>query len=194
TELSQALTRLTKEDKLIDLYILTHGSNDFISVAGGIDGNNIRQIRKDNGNHPIRLRSVYMMNCIGSSLNQAWLDAGARVSSGAVRNNYLPEPSMFFFWSNWKNGQSFNDAVTNAYLQTINTIKAMIQAAGDVIPGGGAIANAIADIDNADFVKDSAPVIQGDGALTINSDSLSFTQSTKRSRLAVTVMSVGAVG
>lgn len=194
TELSQALTRLTKEDKLIDLYILTHGSNDFISVAGGIDGNKIRQIRKDNGNHPIRLRSVYMMNCIGSSLNQAWLDAGARVSSGAVRNNYLPEPSMFFFWSNWKNGQSFNDAVTNAYLQTINTIKAMIQAAGDVIPGGGAIANAIADIDNADFVKDSAPLIQGDGALTINSDSLSFTQSTKRSRLAVTVMSVAAVG
>src|SRR6478609_1786774 len=42
---------------------------------------------------PVPLRSVYMMNCVGSSLNQAWLDAGAKASAGALRNNYLPEPT-----------------------------------------------------------------------------------------------------
>jgi len=47
-----------------------------------------------------------MMNCVGSSLNQAWIDAGAKASSGALRNNYLPEPTMYFFWQNWKDGQT----------------------------------------------------------------------------------------
>jgi GH24 family phage-related lysozyme (muramidase) len=195
TDLKNTLIRLTQSDKLIDLFILTHGSNDYISVAGGIDGNKIRQIKKDNGNKPVRLRSVYMMNCIGSTLNQAWLDIGAKVSSGTVRNNYLPEPSMFFFWRNWKSGQSFNDAVTGAYRQTIAAIKGVIQAAGDaVLTGiGGALANYLANIENQDFVKDSAPVIQGDGALTISSDALSFASSLKASPFAVTVMPVHAI-
>ena len=63
-----------------------------------------------------------MMNCVGSSLNQAWIDAGAKVSSGAIRNNYLPEPTTFFFWTNWKAGQSFETAVTSAYRKTINAM------------------------------------------------------------------------
>jgi len=193
TDLKNTLLRLTKEDKIIDLFILTHGRKDYISVTGGIDSSKIRQIRADNGNNPIRLRAVYMMNCVGSSLNQAWLDIGAKVSSGAAVNNYLPEPSMFFFWSNWKSGQSFNDAVTNAYVQTIAAIKSLIQSAGDIIPGGGTIANAIADIENTDFVKDSRPVIQGDGTLMITSDTLSFTQSMRPSAFAVTVLPTSAV-
>lgn len=188
TELKDTLIRLSGENKIIDLFILTHGGTDFISVNGGITGQKIRDIKTANGNAPMRLRAVYMMNCVGSTLNQAWLDIGAKVSSGAVRNNYLPEPSMFFFWRNWKDGQSFNDAVTNAYIDSIKAIKQIIQSFGD-IAGVGAIANAIADIENRDFVKDSAPVIQGDGAVTITSDSLSFSKSIA-SGFAVTVKPV----
>ena len=78
THLKDTLIRLTEANKIIDLYVLTHGSNDYIALEGSdyIDGEKIRQIRTvHNGGHPIRLRSVYMMNCVGSTLNQPWIGA-----------------------------------------------------------------------------------------------------------------------
>jgi GH24 family phage-related lysozyme (muramidase) len=132
-----------------------------------------------------------MMNCVGSSLNQAWIDAGARVSSGAIRNNYLPEPTTFFFWENWKAGKPFEESVTAAYRKTINVINEAVR--GFVrslpIPGSGALADAI-DFESMDFVRDSAPVVQGQRSLTINSDELSAAQSVASS-LATTVLHVG---
>jgi hypothetical protein len=47
-----------------------------------------------------------MMNCVGSSLNQAWIDAGAKAVAGTIGDNKLPEPTMYFFWKSWKEGQS----------------------------------------------------------------------------------------
>jgi hypothetical protein len=110
-DLKNKLFSLSQEGKLIDLLILTHGSDGEIAVNGGITGAKIKQMRAEFGK-PLSLRSVYMMNCVGSSLNQAWLDAGAKASSGSLRNNYLPEPTTYFFWQNWKAGQNFETAVT----------------------------------------------------------------------------------
>jgi hypothetical protein len=187
-DLKGKLIALTRAGKVIDLFVLTHGSGDFISVPGGISSQKIREMKAANG-RPISLRSVYMMNCVGSSLNQAWLDAGAKVSSGAFRNNYLPEPSMFFFWQNWKDGQSFENAVTGAYRKTINlmneTVRSLIRSIP--IPGTGALADLV-DFENLECVKDSAPVIQGQRSVTIASDNLSFAQSLPFSSLATTVL------
>lgn len=189
-DLRDKLLALSHEGKIVDLFILTHGRDDFISVPGGINSQKIRDMKAENGGKPLSIRSVYMMNCVGSSLNQAWIDAGAKVSSGSIRNNYLPEPTMFFFWKNWKEGQTFESAVTSAYRKTINLMNAPIRAFLGNIPNVGAKLAKELDFENLDFVKDSAPVIQGQRSVTINSDDLSFSQSTASS-LATTVLPVG---
>lgn len=188
-DLKNKLFSLSKEGKLIDLLILTHGSDNEIAVHGGITGEKIKQMRADFGK-PLSIRSVYMMNCVGSSLNQAWIDTGAKVSSGSIRNNYLPEPTTFFFWQNWKQGQNFETAVTGAYRKTINVMNEAVRGfiAGLPIPGISLLASRV-DFEKMDFVGDSAPVIQGQRSVSISSDDLSFTQSISSS-LATTVLPV----
>jgi hypothetical protein len=188
-DLKGKLFTLTREGKLIDLFILTHGSDNEIAVGGGITGEKIRQLRADLGK-PLTIRSVYMMNCVGSSLNQAWLDAGARVSSGSIRNNYLPEPTTFFFWQNWKDGQSFETAVTAAYRKTVNAMNDAVRSfIAGLAPGLGALASELVDFGKMAFVADSAPVVQGQRTVTISTDDLSFTQ-TISSPMATTILRV----
>lgn len=189
TALKNTLVDLSRRDKIIDIFILTHGGNDRICLVGDIRGQMIKDMKNDLG-RPLSIRSVYMMNCDGSTLNQAWLEAGARVSSGSIRTNYLPEPTMHFFWTNWKEGQNFENAVTNAYRKTISVMNGIVRSfiAGLPLPGTSLIAAAI-DFADLDFVKDSAPVIQGQRSLTVGSDSLSAAQSVASS-LATTVLPV----
>ena len=189
-DVKQTLIGQSRQGKIIDVLILTHGGQDSISANGDISGQKIKDMRTELG-APLNIRSVYMMNCVGSSLNQAWIDAGARVSSGAIRNNYLPEPTTFFFWQNWKAGKPFEESVTAAYRKTINVMNEAVRGfvRGLPIPGSGVIADAI-DFEHMDFVRDSAPVIQGQRSLTINADDLSAAQSTASS-LATTVLHVG---
>lgn len=193
-ELKRTLIAQAAANKIVDVVILTHGANDWISVADGIDGAKIRAIRTEAG-RPIPIRSVYMMNCVGSSLNQAWIDAGAKTSAGALRNNYLPEPTTHFFWANWRAGQPFETAVTGAYRQTIGVMNDVVRGFLDAspIPGTSAIARLI-DFADFDFVRDSAPVVQGQRTLTISSDDLTFSQSLGRaSSLATLVLPVSVV-
>ena len=184
-DLKNTLINFSKEGRIIDLFILTHGSKDEIAVGGGVTGAKIRQMRADYGK-PLSIRCVYMMNCVGSSLNQAWLDAGAKTSAGSLNNNYLPEPTNYFFWQNWKAGQAFETAVNSAYHKTI---KLMNEAVNDFITGLSPIAGALVDVDFAemDFVKDSSPVISGQRTVTISTDDLSFAKSLSGS-LATTVL------
>jgi GH24 family phage-related lysozyme (muramidase) len=194
SELKRTLIAQATAGKIVDLVILTHGANDWISVADGIDGAKIRAIRTEGG-RPLTIRSVYMMNCVGSSLNQAWLGAGAKTSAGALRNNYLPEPTTHFFWANWRAGQPFELAVTGAYRQTISVMNETVRGFLDAspIPGTSAIAGLL-DFADFDFVRDSAPVVQGQRTLTISSDNLTFSQTESRiSSLATTVLSLAAV-
>lgn len=184
-DLKKALVDQTRAGKLIDVLILTHGSNDYISVRGGINGQKIRDIKTANGG-PLSIRMVYMMNCVGSSLNQAWIDAGARASAGARANNYLPEPTTFFFWSAWKSGTGFETAVISAYRKTVNLLNDVIN---DIVTAVSPTIALLHDfsISNADFIQDSAPVVSGARAVTINTDDLSTAKSLSSS-LATTVM------
>jgi GH24 family phage-related lysozyme (muramidase) len=185
-DLKSKLIALSKDNKIVDLFILTHGTGDLISVTGGIDGAKIRAMKTENGK-PLSLRSVYMMNCVGSSLNQAWLDAGAKTSCGTLGNNYLPEPTMFFFWQNWKDGQSFESAATSAYRKTINLMTSVVQALIDQLPFPFNKLADLPDFESMDFVKSSAPQIVGQRTVTVNTDDLTFTQ-TLSSGLVTTVL------
>lgn len=185
-ELRGKLTSLSKDGKIIDLIILTHGSDKEIAVGGGITDQKIRQMRADYGK-PLSIRSVYMMNCVGASLNQAWLDAGAKASCGTIRNNYLPEPTTFFFFEAWKAGQNFESAATGAYRRTINTMNDAVR--GFLSSIGLGVAGRAVDFEKMDFVRDSAPVVQGQRTVSIASDDLTFSQSLS-SGLATTVLPV----
>jgi GH24 family phage-related lysozyme (muramidase) len=189
SDLKSQLISLSQAGKIIDLFILTHGSDKYISVAGGVDDDKIRRMKSESGK-PLAIRSVYMMNCVGSSLNDAWLKAGAKVSSGSRGNNYLPEPTMFFFWQNWKAGQNFESAATGAYKATVKLMNDAVRSFLTTlpVPGSGLLADAI-DFNDLDFVKSSAPVISGRGELTISSDDLSFTESISAG-MAITVVPV----
>ncbi|NOU04541.1 MAG: hypothetical protein HOO94_12925 [Novosphingobium sp.] len=192
SELKDTLFTLSKAGKMIDLLILTHGGTDYISVGSGINGQKIRDMKTEFG-RPLNLRSVYMMNCVGSSLNQAWIDAGAKAACGAIRNNYLPEPTTHFFWTNWQGGETFEAAAINAYRKTVGLMNTALRSfvSGLPIPGSSLLASKI-DFEKLQFVIDSAPVIQGQRSVTIASDSLSFTQSLSSS-LATTVVPTGVL-
>jgi GH24 family phage-related lysozyme (muramidase) len=202
--LKDTLIQLTEAQKVIDLFVLTHGSADSIALEGSerINGHKIREIKTVfNGGRPIRLRSVYMMNCVGSSLNQAWIDIGAKVSAGSIRNNYIPEPTMYYFFTNWKQGKSFNDSVVDAYQRTISAIEAIITTGlrvavpgSNLIPGFNALVESIADIEHRDFIQDSAPVVTGDGTVNIRADALSFSHSAPTRSFAYVPMGRGHDG
>ena len=51
-DLKRTLIDQTRAGKVIDVLILTHGSNDFISATGGINGQKIRDIKTANGSRP----------------------------------------------------------------------------------------------------------------------------------------------
>ncbi|SAL05098.1 lysozyme [Caballeronia arationis] len=190
-EMKKQLISLSREGRIIDLLILTHGGDDSISVTGGISGRRIRDMRTDFGK-ALSIRSVYMMNCVGSSLNQAWLDAGAKTSSGAIRNNYLPEPTTYFFWQAWKAGQPFDSAVSSAYQKTIALMNDVVRDFISALPTPLNQLASLVNFADMDFVKDSAPVIQGETGVTIASDDLVFSQSLAPGRsLAMTVLPVG---
>ncbi|RYY56235.1 MAG: hypothetical protein EOO05_18900, partial [Chitinophagaceae bacterium] len=185
-DLKDTLIKLSKANIVSDLLILTHGSDDRIVANGNINGDAIRAMKTENG-APLKIRSVYMMNCVGSTLNQAWIDAGAKVSCGTKKNNYLPEPTTFFFFRLWKGGDSFLVAASKAYEQSIAAINGLIKAALSALPWG--VGNMISiNAADFDFVQDSAPEIVGDGAITIQSKDLSFTQSMKTQMFTTTVV------
>jgi GH24 family phage-related lysozyme (muramidase) len=164
--LKRQLIASSKAGQLVDLFILTHGRANLIAANGDIDDTKIRAMRTEYGK-PLSLRSVYMMNCVGSSLNKAWLDAGAKTSSGTKGDNMLPEPTMFFFWNNWKAGQSFETAVKKAYLETVDLLNRVVSQIG--IPG--------LDVRSFQFVKDSEPQVEGQSSVTVSTDNLDFSQS-----------------
>ncbi|HCB07672.1 MAG TPA: hypothetical protein DEQ43_26045 [Nocardioides bacterium] len=171
-ELKNALFTASRAGKVIDLVILTHGRSDYISADNGIDGARIRALAREYGG-PLNIRSVYMMNCVGSSLNQAWLDIGARTSAGSHENNYLPEPTTYFFFSAWKDGQTFESAVTGAYRRTVDDMNAALRGLviGLVPLAGAALAGQI-DVSTLSFVVASRPEVVGTGSVTISTDAL----------------------
>jgi hypothetical protein len=125
-KLLDELVKQTKKNRIIDLIILGHGSNESLNLhnetlSGGVDGN-IRTLLSDAnemGCSSLNLRMVSMCNCVASSVNDDWLEVGAKVSIGADRKNYMPEPMMTFFIHNWLSGMDAKESAKKAYKATI---------------------------------------------------------------------------
>ncbi|MGA1867259.1 MAG: thrombospondin type 3 repeat-containing protein [bacterium] len=85
---------LNDDGYFIDIIVLTHGgwnsgNGDISTIGTNIDQDDIRGFVGENRDK-LAIRMVYQMNCFGSRLNQAWIDAGAQVVSGSRYINALP--------------------------------------------------------------------------------------------------------
>ncbi|MCD6640269.1 MAG: hypothetical protein LT071_10210 [Nocardioides sp.] len=191
-ELRDKLFAATRAGHVVDVLVLTHGDSGYIAAGSGIDAAKIRGLRTELGG-PLNIRTVYMMSCVGASLNQAWLDAGARASAGTVRNNNLPEPATHLFWTAWKGGTSFETAVTSAYRRTIEMLNDAVRSiAQAVLPGGSLIAPAI-DVSGLDVIAASRPEVAGDGSLTVSTDALPAAPAASGMSLVTTVLPTRAM-
>lgn len=171
-ELRDRLFAATRAGHVVDLLVLTHGSGGYLAADSGIDAAMIRRLAQEYGG-PLGIRSVYMMSCVGASLNQAWLDAGARTSAGSTGNNNLPEPTTHFFWRAWTGGQTFETAVTSAYRTTVETLNRAVQGVVSAIaPGAGAALAGQLDVSALPMVASGRPEVAGIGTLTIATEAL----------------------
>jgi hypothetical protein len=117
----------TKNGRAIDLIVLGHGRPEELILKTGPNltggpSSNIRTLKADarkKGVRTLNLRMVYMCNCFASTVNDDWLAIGANVSIGSKQLDMMPEPMTTFFVHNWLNGQTANQAASNAYQATI---------------------------------------------------------------------------
>ena len=136
--LEKYLTQLTKAGYTIDLWIVGHGTEGKFLVSAGTNGSKdwvgadeIEQMAKRNGYSKFRLRMVWSTLCYGSTLNDAWLSAGAMTVSGARFVNFYPI-QFGTFAEKWTSGASYkssvDDADTSASRTTVQTYVAMVHA------------------------------------------------------------------
>lgn len=120
---------------VVDLAVLGHGSNEFLALNSGPDltgatksatgailtPGTIRSLLTDaraqrGAGFTFSLRAVHMCNCFGSTVNDDWLAIGAKVSVGSLRNNYMPEPTLSWFWDDFaKNDKRAAQAAADSY-------------------------------------------------------------------------------
>jgi hypothetical protein len=132
------LATLVNESSLgnvVDLAVLGHGSDEFLAlnsaphltgatktaagaiVTPGTIRTLLTEARAQRGaNFNFTLRVVHMCNCFGSTVNDDWLAIGAKVSVGSRRNNYMPEPTLSWFWDDFaKNDKRVVQAAADSF-------------------------------------------------------------------------------
>ena len=187
TELRDRLFAATRAGNVADVLILTHGSDGYIATQSGIDAARIRGLRTEYGG-PLNIRSVYMMSCVGASLNQAWLDGGRPDERRHDRNNNLPEPTTHFFWTGWKEGQAFQTAVTSAYTRTVDALNNVLRGIIAALARRPASPGKQVDVSKLEVIASSRPEVAGDGSLTISSDTLPPAPATAQGSSLVTTV------
>jgi len=105
---------------VVDLAVLGHGADEFLALNNGPDltgatksptgailaPGTIRSLLSEaraqrGAGFNFRLRAVHMCNCRASTVNDDWLAIGAKVSIGSLRDNYMPEPTLSWFWDDF---------------------------------------------------------------------------------------------
>jgi hypothetical protein len=161
TRIRQELTAMAPTYK-VDVHVLAHGATD--AINGSVTADDIRNF----GNIPgLNLRTVYQMNCFGSFLNSAWLDAGARAVNGSSMLNYMSLDYSSFL-ARWLNGHSFSQAVNGSTAEWTPFYTSVFHFADLFIENGGQRTSRVptqfdlfGGLSSADEMSDSAMVIQG---------------------------------
>ncbi len=152
----------------VDLAVLGHGESERLvlnsgSLTGGLTGNirsMLTEARAQRGAaFTFKLRTVYMCNCFGSTLNDDWLAIGAQVSVGSRRNNYMPEPMLSRFWNGFVKGdQRVAQAAGDSYASTI-PLWSLVPGYNTVDPESGMTR-----------IQESQPLVAGNGNLIFRNE------------------------
>jgi hypothetical protein len=135
------IRELADDGYFIDIYIFAHGTTDRISINDSVTltETEIKSALSPGvtGYDQLPIRMVYQMNCYGHTLNQTWLDLGAKISCGAREVNFYPN-QFNGFAKEWKQGNnSFKSALIGSNTASSRTVmQALIQAdaAKDLFP------------------------------------------------------------
>ncbi len=132
TFLSQIVS-LTREGYYIDVRFFCHGSDDTIYLAPNevltteILKSELGAAKTGYSVYPIR--SVYGVHCYGRTLNEAWLDLGAKAACGARWVNFYPN-QFNKFASEWAKGNvSFAEALRASNTESSRTVMQTLIAA-----------------------------------------------------------------
>jgi hypothetical protein len=130
------LKKLADEGYYIDIFVFSHGSRDGIETLESVPFDprvDIKAIRPQDiiselseiygpGEFPIRI--VYMMNCFGNNLSDAFVSVGAKAVAGTPHINFFPT-RFNVFGKAWQEGKSFYSAIkTSEEDKTANSLAA----------------------------------------------------------------------
>jgi hypothetical protein len=122
-KLLDCLVEEANKGRIVDLIVLGHGSAEVLKLHGeDLTDAQIRTLKSDaqaRGVQALTLRTVYMCNCFGSTLSDAWVAIGAKASVGSRQNDWMPEPMTTYFVHDYVGGKAVGQAATDAYTATI---------------------------------------------------------------------------
>jgi len=118
-KMAAALLDLSRKHR-VDQLLLVHGQKECLVGYQGrvyIDGHLFNALLEAYSQDPsaLDLGVVYGVNCYGATLAPIWLALGADAVNGAVGVNWLPEPSLTLFLSQWLNGATYSESVTTGF-------------------------------------------------------------------------------
>ncbi|MFD2564218.1 MULTISPECIES: hypothetical protein [Aquimarina] len=120
----EKLTELADNGYFIDVIIHSHGTYEKVTLDDGevITNNDIQSLatgKYAGGKFPLRM--VYMVNCNGSTLNNNFINAGAKAVCGAKFINFMPNQANKFI-REWNDGERFDTAIRNSDTASSRTV------------------------------------------------------------------------
>lgn len=115
SKLESSLIGQAERGMQIDMLSIGHGVlNELAGYKENITEMQIRSLRTTYGSM-LPIRMVYMINCEGYSLTQAWMYIGAVAAAGANGSNWMPVPMTEIFWAEWNSGRTLDDCLAISY-------------------------------------------------------------------------------
>lgn len=127
--IAKYLKSLTDEGYIIDIWIIGHGNNNKFNVSKGSYGpdekmkeSEIESLAKDAGYSKLPIRMVWSTLCYGSTINKAWITAGAKTVAGS-RYIYFYPTTFKKFATEWNKGNvKYSDALKASDKSTTRTL------------------------------------------------------------------------
>ena len=151
------LNELGDEGYIVDVFIFSHGWHNCFRCSKGTYGDNgtVSQKYLEANVRPLKIRMVWQCNCYGSTLNDCWVNLGAKASGGSKFVSFYPT-RFSGFMKHWKDGKSFGTALTKSDTKLVHTPAQafmMVEAALRADEWGGNALKALKILGNNDHSR-----------------------------------------
>jgi hypothetical protein len=120
--LAKYLNELGDEGYVVDVFIFSHGWKDTFRVSKGTYGDNstVSQRYLEGHVRPLKIRMVWQCNCYGSTMNDCWVNLGAKASAGSKFVGFYPTRFGGFI-KRWARGERFGTALNRSDTKLVHT-------------------------------------------------------------------------